>query len=180
MSRKEYDYEIVRISKASKAILDELYKESECSSRKEYTEKMIQYFKDNGLDPATKGRSVGDEIAKLRNTVISFIREQEKKKLEPMIQQVSEITSFLADYYKNEAVTKKDLQRFISDVKGQEVKPERVKEEARAPIHDNRIEIAKDYFRDFITHLKSSSFSSSSLNIDKTIVNKYSELFAKL
>lgn len=102
----------LKIGKDYVDVLKDLVKESDIKTQKEYVESMILYFKETGINPRVKNRSTADEISKLRNTVISFIREQEKKKLDPIISTLNDTLDYLRNYYKNEAVTKRIHQEF--------------------------------------------------------------------
>jgi hypothetical protein len=104
----------LRIDKDYVDILKDLVKESDIKTQKEYVESMILYFKETGINPKVKNRSTADEISKLRNTVISFIHEKEKKKLDPIISTLNETLDYLRNYYKNEAVTKDDIKALVA------------------------------------------------------------------
>lgn len=62
-------------------------------------DKMIHYFVKTGLDPdMTEAESTSVEIKKLRETLISFIRNQEKSILLPVKEQVNEQSVALAKF----------------------------------------------------------------------------------
>lgn len=173
MSQKKYDYEVLRISGDYKEMLDTLFKDSNCASRKEYTERMILYFKETGIDPMVRNKNTADELSKLRNTVISFIKEQEKSKLEPIIGQLNDLTGYLMNFLKSEALTKSDLARLNAS------SPNIVQVQKSEIPKDRSNEKAKEIFEEFTKHLKPSTFSSA-LTVDKTTVNHYKDIFAKL
>src|ERR1035437_6431094 len=111
-------YHIV-IDEKYKGLLEKLMEESDTKTAKEFTEAMLTYFKDTGINPKEKTRSTAEELSKLRTTVISFIREQEKKKLDPIIFKVTEVVEFLKEYFQKEAVSKEDMENYIKQFKTQ-------------------------------------------------------------
>lgn len=173
----------LRIEKDYLDVLKDLVKESNIKTQKEYVESMILYFKETGINPKIKNRSTADEISKLRNTVISFIREQEKKKLDPIISTLNETLDYLRNYYKNEAVTKDDLKALVV-TRTQEPGPviKRDPEPAAQAINDekyqNLVKHTKGLFNEFIKNFKSSTFGGYS--VDKAILERYKALFEKL
>lgn len=173
----------LKIGKDYVDILKDLVKESDIKTQKDYVESMILYFKETGINPKIKNRSTADEISKLRNTVISFIREQEKKKLDPIISTLNETLDYLRNYYKNEAVTKDDLKALVV-TRTQDPGPviKRNPEPAAPLVNDekyqNLVKHTKGLFSEFIKNFKSSTFGGYS--VDKAILERYKALFEKL
>jgi hypothetical protein len=177
----------LKIDKEYLDILKGLSKESEIKTQKEYVQSMILYFKETGIDPKAKNRSTAEELSKLRNTVISFIREQEKKKLDPLIDRMNETFAFLLNYYKNEAVTKADIKSLlISQEKvpqpNNEIKTPESNDKLQQQIFDEKYKTlvthVKGIFKDFEKNFKSSAFGGYS--IDKATFDKYKTIFEKL
>jgi hypothetical protein len=86
---------------------------------------MIDYFDYYKINPMERAESVDTKLAKmehnleqrigkLRDTFVSFIRELEKKKLEPLINQTNESTQALLVFLKEEALTRNDLPMLAS------------------------------------------------------------------
>jgi hypothetical protein len=173
----------LKIGKDYVDILKDLVKESDIKTQKEYVETMILYFKETGINPKVKSRSTADEISKLRNTVISFIREQEKKKLDPIISTLNETLDYLRNYYKNEAVTKDDIKALVA-TKSQapapviRKEPEPASQLANDEKYQNLVKHTKGLFSEFIKNFKSSTFGGYS--VDKAILERYKALFEKL
>lgn len=183
------DYEVIRISPEYKARLLDLIAQSQLKNQKDFTEAMIDYFHETGLDPTHRVKNVSGELSKLRNVVVSFIREQEKTKLDPMISQFNDLTEFLLDHFKNKALTKDDLKNLLKDRSMKESKPlprqiEEPKPEVRpVEVSDNghykeSLARAKTYFREFTKHFKASTFGG--YTIDKKTFTHYEKLFNQL
>jgi hypothetical protein len=178
----------LKIDKEYLDILKELSKENGTKTQKEFVQSMILYFKETGIDPKAKNRSTAEELSKLRNTVIAFIREQEKKKLDPLIERMNETFAFLLDHYKNEAVTKADIKALlISQEKGpqhvaHDVKKDGNSDKLQQQIFDEKyktlVSHVKGIFKDFEKNFKSSAFGGYS--VDKATFDKYKTMFEKL
>jgi hypothetical protein len=162
-------------------ILKDLAKEHGAKTQQEFFNSMILYFKETGINPKAKNKSTADELSKLRNTIISFIREQEKKKLDPIIEKLNETFEFMRNYYKNEAVTKDDL-KALSVTRPPEPKSVINKEPVSQMINDekyqNLVKHTKGLFNEFIKNFKSSTFGGYS--VEKAILERYKSLFEKL
>jgi hypothetical protein len=177
----------IGIDEVYSKMLEELVKLHEFNSKKEFAESMIAYFKDSGINPRSKNKSTADELAKLRNTMISFIKEQEKKKLDPMILKVSEIMEYMKEYFTNDALTKADLEKLLkmgilpnqqinnTEEKNTIAKDNRVYTDEH---YQNLISHVKGLFNDFQRNFKSSAFGG--FTVDKNVVEKYKGLFEKL
>lgn len=164
-------------------ILKELTKEHELGTQQEFFNAMVMYFKETGINPHAKNRSTAEELSKLRNTVISFIREQEKKKLDPIILKMNEMFEFLLNYYKNEAVTKEEIKNLFAGKGGQEsVLIPKPQEPENQKIYEekysNFVKHVKGLFKDFEKSAKLSAFGGYS--IDKATFDKYRSIFEKL
>ena len=77
---------------------------------------MIDYFEFYQINPNERNVNLDSKFAsfekkldKVRDTFVSFIREQEKKKLDPLIKQTNESTQALLIFLKEQALTKDDL-----------------------------------------------------------------------
>jgi hypothetical protein len=169
-------------------VMKELMKEHKATNGQEFFNSMVMYFKETGIDPKAKNKSTADELSKLRTTVISFIRAQEKNKLDPIILTLNETLEFMRNYFKTEAVSKDDINKLIAH-KGQE--PGRASEQPTSLntpgtyIQDNyeekyklMIKHVKTLFADFVKNFKTSTFGGYS--IEKPIYEKYKTMFDKL
>lgn len=82
-------------------------------------DKMTHYFVKTGLDPdMTEAESTSVEIKKLRETLISFIRNQEKTILLPVKEQVNEQSVALANFLNETAHLKfsKDNSKGVKEI----------------------------------------------------------------
>ena len=101
------------ISEKHLEIIHDLIRLHAAASLRTFTESMVLYFKETGINPLSRDKSTSEELAKLRNTIISFIREQEKTKLLPLIEQVNEISLTIVHYFNEDAVRKSDLETLL-------------------------------------------------------------------
>jgi hypothetical protein len=169
-------------------ILKGLTKEYELSNQQECLRYMILYFKETGINPKAKTKSTSDELSKLRTTVVSFIRAQEKNKLDPIIITLNETLEFMRNYFKNEAVSKEDINRILAG------KNKETSHSFEQPMGDNvganyiqdnyeekyklMIKHVKTLFADFAKYFKSSTFGGYA--IERPIYEKYKTMFEKL
>ncbi|MHC1705807.1 MAG: BfmA/BtgA family mobilization protein [Tenuifilaceae bacterium] len=86
---------------------------------------MIDYFEFYQINPLerdvnldSKFSAFDKKIDKLRDTFVSFIRELEKKKLEPLIKQSNESTMALLIYLKEKAITTDNISNYIGGGSG--------------------------------------------------------------
>jgi hypothetical protein len=171
-----------------KDLIKELSQDNKAPTQQEFFNSMVMYFKTTGIDPRAKNKSTADELSKLRTTVISFIRAQEKNKLDPIILTLNETLEFMRNYFKNEAVSKEDIKMLVAQ-KTQE--PARTIEQPASGlpgsnyIKDNyeekyklMIKHVKTLFADFTKNFKSSTFGGYA--IEKPIYEKYKTMFDKL
>ncbi len=182
---KKRDYFILRIEKDYEQKMKKL-KEKFGRSMKELTEQMIDYFNAVGIDPNTRDESVSKELQSLRNTFISFIRNQEKTKLNPLVNQFNEAMQLMINFYKNEALTKKDLERF----KFSNVVPSTIENVTEKPSHEpNEMQEeeefvtgrAKKLVNEMMKHFKTSNtFGQAKMVIDKNVVDHYKTEIEKL
>lgn len=161
-------------------VMKDLTKEHGVETQQEYFNAMVTYFKETGINPKEKTRSTADELSKLRNTVISFIREQEKKKLDPIILKVTEVMEFLKEYFQKDAVSKEDIENLLRQVKVQK----EVKEPLPLPPgeEDEKLKkqttYVKSVFNEFLSSFKPSAFGG--YTIDKAVMERYKSIFSKL
>lgn len=138
------EYKVIRVGKNYDQIIKNLLAKSEIASEKEYTEAMLTYFEQTGIGPKHKIKSVSNELKKLRDVMVSFTRQQEKTKLDPIMSQMDELTSTLLNYLKKEAIKKSDLIELL--------KSNNNNNKSQA-IPENRK--AKELFEEFITKMNS-------------------------
>ena len=79
----KYEYKSIRIDKEFEEKLDKVRRRCNLGTAKELTELMIDFFERSGLDPRDTD-TVSGSIKSLKDTLISFIRNQEKQILKPM------------------------------------------------------------------------------------------------
>jgi len=163
-------------------VMKDLAKEHGVETQQEYFNAMVTYFKETGINPKEKSRSTAEELSKLRNTVISFIREQEKKKLDPIILKVTEVMEFLKEYFQKDAVSKEDITALLKQVRSQND----VRNPERVPIpqgdEDEKLRkftiYVKSLFNEFSSNFKTSAFGG--YTVDKAVLERYKSIFAKL
>ena len=105
-------YHSLRIRKESKPKLDELCKQ-ERRSQMDIIDSVLSYFLDNKCSPFDTPQSAANELKKLRETVISFIRQQEKKTLLPMKIMIEEIAKDMGSYRTNSHERKTEVPKTI-------------------------------------------------------------------
>jgi hypothetical protein len=158
-------YKVLRIDQEYDKIIKELLASSNIKSEKEYTESMLNFFKNSGLDPSVEVKSVPGEISKLRNVFVSFIREQEKKKINPLINEVQMLTETIIKFINEDALKKDDLKKFILNSSPE---PESTgKEKGKA----------KELFDEFVSKMSS---GMRGYTVDKKTVKHYENLFNAL
>lgn len=171
-----------------KDLIKELAKDNKAPTQQEFFNAMVRYFKETGIDPRAKNKSTADELSKLRTTVISFIRAQEKNKLDPIILTLNETLEFMRNYFKNEAVSKDDINRLVAHKNQEPVRSLEQPESGNKSsnyIQENyeekyklMIKHVKTLFADFAKNFKSSTFGGYA--IEKPIYEKYKTMFDKL
>ncbi|WP_020531889.1 BfmA/BtgA family mobilization protein [Flexithrix dorotheae] len=97
------NYYNIRISLTSKKLLENLQKRLD-RNRMDIIEECLQFFESTGYDPAGHTKSPEEELKKLRDSLVSFIRTQEKKILVPMAAQVDALTLKVGDYMSRNSV----------------------------------------------------------------------------
>lgn len=101
---------------------DLLAKLSDKHGRKQYEflDQTLQFFKETGFDPKeTEFELPGAELKKLRNSLVSFIRKQEKDILRPLASQMDEFMTTYAGHIANS-----NPDKFSSTTVKEEAKPE--------------------------------------------------------
>jgi hypothetical protein len=98
----------VPLEESTHKLLCELAKAHGCSIKR-FTALMVAYFKATGVDPnEIKGENTAAAIKALDHRLISFIRTQEQKKLNPLLDELSviarQLSGFLGDYATKEDV----------------------------------------------------------------------------
>ena len=97
-------YKTIRIYDHTFDALDKLCVKYE-SSKTELTAVMCEYFTKTGIDPNDPS-DVTSEVKKLKNQLISFIRTQEKDKLNPLIKKQDLLIERFMTHIDEETVTK--------------------------------------------------------------------------
>jgi uncharacterized coiled-coil DUF342 family protein len=184
------DFVTVNLSKEHHELLQKLCKRDDIKYQKDYVESMLEYFDETGLSPTQKIKSVSSELSKLRNVLVGFIREQEKTKLDPLITQFNDLTEFLINYFKTKALTKDDLKGILIELdntnktpvisKNEEINVEAISETSLEDSgYKTKLNRAKTYFKEFLTHLKPSTFTGG-FTIEKKTIMHYESIFEQL
>lgn len=96
-------YETLNVNPKSKISIDKLAKKFEMS-KVDLVEKMVFYFEKTGINPEdVKVLSVADELNKFRDTIISFIRKQEKDFILPTFGKMDTLIVRMKEYIDDEA-----------------------------------------------------------------------------
>jgi hypothetical protein len=155
--------------------LRQLVEKSNCKHVKTYCESMINYFQEMGIDPTARDLTVLAELSKLRNTMISFIREHDKRKLNPLVANLAEIMVFLKEFLKNEAVSKSDFKEFTTNLKSELVLQPNSSPVLAFSNDDDRyvtlLHKVKSIVNEFTNNLRTSPFGGYTL--DKALLENF-------
>ncbi len=99
------NYKTIRIYKETFETLDELCTKHK-TSKTELVGSMSSYFLRTKINPR-KPKDLTAEVLKLKNELISFIRTQEKDKLNPLIQKQDVLINKFINHLEEETVTRK-------------------------------------------------------------------------
>jgi hypothetical protein len=162
---KEWSH--VKISNIHKEILHKLLAVSVPKYEKEYLEAAIIYFKDTGLDPTEKVQSLSGEVKKMKDTIISFYKTQEKLKLNPMVNNIDELTKTFIEYLSENAPTKNDLQLILDKLDNPKI-------ENKPVIQKSDNQEAHKLFMEFVGKMSS---GINKYTVEKKTVEHYKNLF---
>lgn len=93
-------YKTIRIYEETFANMDKLCVKYDLQ-KTEIVEEFVSYFLKTGQDPRDHSDVTG-EVKKLKNQLISFIKTQEKEKLNPLVSKVDISTDKLREYLEND------------------------------------------------------------------------------
>lgn len=158
----------IRVYKDDRDKLEKLCKRDGIKSYIDYFKAMVEYFDSTGLNPEEKIKSTAGELSKLRNTMVSFIRTQEEKKLDPIMQSIDELTGTLLNFLKHEALNKKDFIGYMDTFKPSDLGGATNSESGQQ---------AKELFEEFISKMSS---RMGGYSIDKKTLLHYRNQFAAL
>jgi hypothetical protein len=92
-------FSVLKIHSTSKKSFDDLLRKFSKNEKRygyQLFEQMVDFFQKTGQDPAEEFETPAAEVKKLRNTLVSFIRRQEKEILAPMSSKVDVMASILS------------------------------------------------------------------------------------
>ena len=113
---KNNNYKTIRIYNSSFEQLD-LFCNQYSLTKTELVEAFLNYFDKTKIDPREIS-DVSSEVKKLKNQLISFIRKQEKDKLDPLVKKQDILIKESVQFYKNSNVENKNIKNLIiKDVK---------------------------------------------------------------
>ena len=113
---KNNNYKTIRIYNSSFEQLD-LFCNQYSLTKTELVEAFLNYFNKTKIDPREIS-DVSSEVKKLKNQLISFIRKQEKDKLDPLVKKQDILIKESVQFYKNSNVENKNIKNLIiKDVK---------------------------------------------------------------
>jgi hypothetical protein len=102
-------YETLNVNPKSKISIDRLANKFEVS-KVDLVEKMVFYFEKTGLNPQdVKVLTVAEELNKFRDTIISFMRKQEKDFILPTFGKMDTLIVRMKEYIDNEAPLRGDI-----------------------------------------------------------------------
>lgn len=107
-------YTSLRVRKSTHEVLSKEAKKIDLSLI-EYLDSMIFYFEKTGQDPR-EITNIPDDVKKLKNQLISFIRKQEKEKLNPALAELAILLQSFKEYLE-EAPIKKDFSSLKKNIK---------------------------------------------------------------
>ena len=102
-------YETLNVNPKSKISIDRLANKFDMS-KVDLVEKMVYYFEKTGLNPQdVKVLTVAEELNKFRDTIISFMRKQEKDFILPTFGKMDTLIVRMKEYIDNEAPRRGDI-----------------------------------------------------------------------
>jgi hypothetical protein len=113
-------YKTIRIYEKDFEMLNELCRKYELS-KTEMINAFVSYFKKTGIDPNDPS-DVTSEVRKLKNQLISFIKTQEKDKLDPLIKRQNLLINKFLDHLETDGINKEFMTKILSDLGRQIVK----------------------------------------------------------
>jgi hypothetical protein len=97
------EYSNVRVRPKTKAAADKLAEKYEMNLLDLYSS-MVEYFEKTGVNPRDRViLSPAEELKKFRDTIISFMRKQEKDFILPVFSQMNTLAVRFSEYIENEA-----------------------------------------------------------------------------
>ena len=113
---KNNNYKTIRIYNSSFELMD-IFCNQYSLTKTELVEAFLNYFDKTKIDPREIS-DVSSEVKKLKNQLISFIRKQEKDKLDPLVKKQDILIKESVQFYKNSNVENKNIKNLIiKDVK---------------------------------------------------------------
>jgi len=161
-----------------------LLEQYEFSTVKEFTESMVTYFVENGINPRNKEKSlkgdlgdVNKNIAELRKTMVGFIREQEKQKLNPILLKLDDLYKIQIQFMEM-TVTKEEVNQLFNTIARQSAIGATVKNTPAVDDntkYNNLLENVKKHFTKFTEGFKKVTFGGYTL--DKDWYDRYVTIF---
>jgi len=93
------DFTVLKVLSTSKKSFDGLLTKLSKSEKRygyQFFQQMVDFFQKTGYDPAEEFESPAAEVKKLRNTLVSFIRKQEKDYIVPLNDKVDHLIKVTA------------------------------------------------------------------------------------
>ena len=108
---KNNNYKTIRIYNSSFEQLD-LFCNQYSLTKTELVEAFLNYFNKTKIDPREIS-DVSSEVKKLKNQLISFIRKQEKDKLDPLVKKQDILIKESVQFYKNSNIKNENTKTII-------------------------------------------------------------------
>lgn len=157
----------IRVNKNDRDRLDKLRKRDNITAYIDYFSAMVDYFETTGLNPKEKIKSTSGELRKLRDTVVSFTRTQEEKKLDPIMKNLDELTTTLLKFLKSEALKKQEFFQYMDSLNLQN----------DSASDENNNQKARDLFNEFVSKMNQ---KMNGYSIDKKTLQHYKNQFSAL
>ena len=166
------EYASIKIKKATKNSADRLMKKYEMNGL-DFYHAMVNYFDKTGVNPKDmKILSPAEELKKFRDTIISFMRKQEKDFILPIFGKMDVTIARFMHYIENEAPKNSDKATLDLSEQKFDSKEEDIKEFSIPETHDNDLKIELEQEKQKIRNIKtgmlkifnSSEFKSTGLN----------------
>ena len=108
---KNNNYKTIRIFNSSFEQMNKVCKQYSLT-KTELVEAFLNYFDKTKIDPREIS-DVSTEVKKLKNQLISFIRKQEKDKLDPLVKKQDILIKESVQFYKNSNIQDKNIKKLI-------------------------------------------------------------------
>ena len=133
----------LKVAKETKEIIDNLVKKHGGKQR-DFLHKMVVYFQNTGTNPDTfLMPSPAEEIKKLRDSLIGFMRKQESDFIKPTFGKMNSVLEMVVHFMDDEKQKKGDDFGGVKELKPESIKPLIVDSSVQIPKANDSKEMAK-------------------------------------